>query len=79
METWLTAFVAVSLLGRSPPTLHTLIGQYLPILLHKTVQAQPSCVGSIDGQQSSSLVADFRFNLGWGSDLATQGHLSFCS
>ena len=56
-----------------------LVGQYLPILLDKTVQAQSSCMGSIDGQQSSSHATDFRLDLGRGSDWTTQGHLSFCS
>ena len=59
--------------------LHTLIGQYLPILLYKTIQAQSSCVGSVDGQQSSSHATDFQLDLRRGSDWATQGHLSFGS
>ena len=61
------------------PTLHTFIWQYLRILLYKTVQAQSSCMGSVDGQQSSSHATDFQLDLRWDSDWATQGHLSFCS
>ena len=64
---------------RSLPTLHTLIGQYLPILLWKIVQAQSRCVGSIDGQQSSCHATDFRLDVGRGSEWAAQGHLSFLS
>ena len=64
---------------RSRPTLHTLIGQYLPILLNKTVQAQSSYMGSVDGQQFSSHATDFQLDLCQGSDWTTQGHLSFCS
>jgi len=64
---------------RSLPTSHTLIGKYLLILLHKTVQALSSCMGNIDGQQSSSHSTDFKLDLGRSSDWATRGHLSFCS
>ena len=64
---------------RSLPTLHTLIEQYLPIHLNKTVQAHSSCVGSVDGQQSSSHATDFRLDLGRGSDWATEGRLSLRS
>ena len=66
--------VSQSRYAKSLPTLHTLIEQYLPILMYKTVQAQSSCVGSVDGQQSSSHATVFRLDLGRGSDWATQGH-----
>ena len=57
---------------RSLLILHTLIGQYLRILLNKTVQDQSSCMEIADGQQSSSRATDFWLDLGQGSDWATQ-------
>ena len=50
------------------PILHTLIGWYLPIVLYKTVQPQISCVGSVNGQQSSCHATNFWLDLGRGSD-----------
>ena len=56
---WFDLKIAVH--QHSPPNL---IGKYLPILLYKTVQVRSSCVGSGDGQKSSSHATDFRFDLG---------------